>query len=265
MDRDNIEYIDPINFDVKVTNITSSSYDVVISNINCEKGLDRVQVPTWSENRGQDDLKWLTATKQSDGSYIAHINRSEYTDSGIFTSHVYVYDKTGYGKSVSAGTVKLYGYGPWYGDGTYYTTRVWTRISDYNGVTPVYSIDIMWRYRQDVGNNKTEVEAAQVRFNQHVSGWGMAGCGLYVGLGIGGNNGSASTTILGAPPNSFTLNLFKYATLSHNSGGAFTSQIQWYCYVNSADSHRPTFTGWQYFTPNVRAFDSSAIGEPSNK
>ena len=185
--------------------------------------------------------------------------------SGIFTSHVYVYDKAGKSKAINAGTVKLYGYGPWYGDGTYYTTRVWTRLSDYNGVTPVYSIDILWRYQQDAGNNRTQVEAAQVRFNQHVSGWGMAGCPLYVGLGIGGNNGTASTTISGNPPNSFTLNLFKYATITHNSSGTFTSQIQWQCYVNSADSHRPTFSSWQYFTPSVRAFDSSAIGEPTNK
>lgn len=265
VDRDNIEYKEPISFDIKVTNITSTSYDVIVSNAIAESGIKQVRVPTWSNNRGQDDISWITAEKQSDGTYKAHIDRSNFVDSGIFTSHVYVDDNSGNTVAKNAGTVKLYGYGPWYGDGTYYTTRVWTRLSDYNGVTPVYSIDILWRYQQDAGNNRTQVEAAQVRFNQHVSGWGMAGCPLYVGLGIGGNNGTASTTISGNPPNSFTLNLFKYATITHNSSGAFTSQIQWQCYVNSADSHRPTFSSWQYFTPSVRAFDSSAIGEPTNK
>ena len=33
------------------------------------KGVQTVQVPTWSDKDGQDDIRWYEATRQSNGDY----------------------------------------------------------------------------------------------------------------------------------------------------------------------------------------------------
>lgn len=77
---------------VKAANISpeTGSYEVTISDIVAPKGLDKVFVPTWSENKGQDDIIWHEAQRQSNGTYIAKIKKSQHkNDSGKYISHVY--------------------------------------------------------------------------------------------------------------------------------------------------------------------------------
>ncbi|MCQ8259932.1 GBS Bsp-like repeat-containing protein [Streptococcus suis] len=77
---------------VKATNISpeTGSYEVAISDIIAPKGLDKVFVPTWSENKGQDDIIWHEAQRQSNGTYLAKITKSQHkNDSGKYISHVY--------------------------------------------------------------------------------------------------------------------------------------------------------------------------------
>ena len=69
-------------------NKTSNGHrDVVIKNVSA--GTTKVEFAIWSNTNGQDDLKWLTATKQSDGSYKLNLNLSEFKNSGTFTVHTY--------------------------------------------------------------------------------------------------------------------------------------------------------------------------------
>ena len=150
-------------------------------------------------------------------------------------------------------------YGPWQlVSGDYHSRRVWNRYSDYSGGTVlVYSIDIKYRYCQDVVNNKTMVEVAKVVLNQHLAGWGMSGCTMHVEVGINNNNSGEMTTVIsGGPPNSITINTYKYIELNNNSDGSFPFNIGWRCWVDSSDSHRPNFTGWQSFNPNIPSIDN---------
>jgi len=48
-----------------------------------------VQVPTWSEANGQDDIVWYTASSNGDGSWSAVVEARNHRDGGSFASHVY--------------------------------------------------------------------------------------------------------------------------------------------------------------------------------
>ena len=63
---------------------------VNIDGITAPNGIQGILVPTWSDNGGQDDIVWYTATRQSDGSYRATINAKDHNgDSGNYSVHVY--------------------------------------------------------------------------------------------------------------------------------------------------------------------------------
>ena len=71
-------------------NDQTGSYEVKISNVIAPKGLNKVYVPTWTEAGGQDDIVWHEAERQSDGSYLAKITKSEHKNgTGKYISHVY--------------------------------------------------------------------------------------------------------------------------------------------------------------------------------
>ncbi|HFI0053678.1 TPA: GBS Bsp-like repeat-containing protein, partial [Streptococcus suis] len=77
---------------ITISNVDSQtgSFDVTISNITAPRGLTKVYVPTWTEAGGQDDIVWHEAERQSDGSYLAKITKSEHKNgTGKYISHVY--------------------------------------------------------------------------------------------------------------------------------------------------------------------------------
>ncbi|MBJ6745497.1 GBS Bsp-like repeat-containing protein [Streptococcus sp. 121] len=72
------------------SNISSTGFDVVVSQVNHPQGVKEVLVPTWSEKNGQDDLIWHKAVKQADGSYKVRIETKDHkNDAGSYVSHVY--------------------------------------------------------------------------------------------------------------------------------------------------------------------------------
>lgn len=96
-------------FTATIQNVSSSGYDVIIKDVaDVGSGIDRVQVPTWTESNGQDDIDgaWTTstksrATKQSDGSYKFRVNVIDHNnEKGKYNSHVYIYDKVGNQKAI---------------------------------------------------------------------------------------------------------------------------------------------------------------------
>ena len=45
-------------FTATIQNVSSSGYDVIIKDVaDVGSGIDRVQVPTWTESNGQDDIQ----------------------------------------------------------------------------------------------------------------------------------------------------------------------------------------------------------------
>ena len=72
------------------------SFDVVISDVFSPKGVQSVQVPVWSDQGGQDDLIWYSATRQSDGSYKASIKAENHKNStGTYHVHLYYIQNDG--------------------------------------------------------------------------------------------------------------------------------------------------------------------------
>lgn len=63
-------------------------YPVYVKNVMVQN-LKSITVPTWSEKNGQDDLKWYSAKKQSDGSYMATIDLRNHNTAGKYFIHVY--------------------------------------------------------------------------------------------------------------------------------------------------------------------------------
>ena len=88
----------PATAKVTVENInhTAGTYDVVISNLVTPNGVQRIVVPTWTENKGQDDITWNNAVKQADGTYRLTVKASEHKgESGVYNSHVYIVEGNG--------------------------------------------------------------------------------------------------------------------------------------------------------------------------
>ncbi|HFI0131850.1 TPA: GBS Bsp-like repeat-containing protein [Streptococcus suis] len=95
---------------ITVSNINASAgtYDVVISEVKSPVALDKVLVPTWTSNKGQDDLIWHEASRQSDGSYKYTVKKSEHkNETGSYISHVYYQGKDGKRTYIGATTATV--------------------------------------------------------------------------------------------------------------------------------------------------------------
>ncbi|WP_148881003.1 GBS Bsp-like repeat-containing protein [Streptococcus sp. Marseille-P7376] len=76
--------------DITNNNPDTGSFDVVVSEVSNPYGVKEVKLPTWSNDKGQDDLVWYTATKQADGTYRARIQARDHKYSlGDYTVHLY--------------------------------------------------------------------------------------------------------------------------------------------------------------------------------
>lgn len=56
---------------------------------NCSSSVTKVTFAVWSDDKGQDDLVWYTATKQSDGTWTATVNSKNHKSSGNYQVHCY--------------------------------------------------------------------------------------------------------------------------------------------------------------------------------
>ena len=87
---------------IQNNNKDTGTFDVVIKEVYSPKGVRTVQVPTWSEVNGQDDLTWYEATRQSDGTYKVSVKASNHKNS-TGTYHVHLYYIQGDGSQVGVG------------------------------------------------------------------------------------------------------------------------------------------------------------------
>lgn len=80
---------------------TSGRFKVVLQ-VNQPERVERVRVPIWSEKNGQDDIKWYSAVKQSDGSYTVDFDYKNHKyDLGKYFVHAYLYSTTGQTAAIS--------------------------------------------------------------------------------------------------------------------------------------------------------------------
>lgn len=83
------------------------TYDVVLTNIQAPNGVKAVTFPTWTNDKGQDDLVWHNATRQANGEWVYKVKASEHgNQKGIYITHAYI--TTNSGKQFGVGGVDLY-------------------------------------------------------------------------------------------------------------------------------------------------------------
>lgn len=82
---------------VSATNIRreNGSFQIEIRGIAAKSGISKVEVAVWSA-ANQSNLRWYTATRQSDGTYIVPVNITNHNyQYGNYTAHVYLTDGNG--------------------------------------------------------------------------------------------------------------------------------------------------------------------------
>ncbi|MGG6498372.1 UNVERIFIED_CONTAM: GBS Bsp-like repeat-containing protein, partial [Bacteroidetes bacterium 56_B9] len=71
-----------------VTKISAAQYKIEVKNV--PDYVTSLQIPVWSENKGQDDIRWYTANKVSSGNYELKIQLSNHNfDTGKYQAHLY--------------------------------------------------------------------------------------------------------------------------------------------------------------------------------
>jgi len=88
--------------------VSGSKITATVKGITAPNGITEIAIPIWSENGGQDDLKWYTATKQSDGTYKVTIDSKDHNyDGGTYNIHAYGKDTNGKMTFVGSTTVNI--------------------------------------------------------------------------------------------------------------------------------------------------------------
>lgn len=80
---------------IEVFNVSSTGYAIRVKGLRSSNGISGLQVPTWSEQSGQDDLVWYDALKWGDDWYCTINSVDHNSDSGIYQSHFYVVTSSG--------------------------------------------------------------------------------------------------------------------------------------------------------------------------
>ena len=77
-------------------NKDTGNFDVIIKDVYSPKGVRTVQVPTWSDKEGQDDLRWYEAARQANGDYKVSVKASDHKNStGKYHVHLYYIQNDG--------------------------------------------------------------------------------------------------------------------------------------------------------------------------
>lgn len=80
---------------IEIFNVSSTGYAIRVKGLRSSNGISGLQVPTWSEESGQDDLVWYDALKLG-GDWYCTINSVDHnSDSGTYQSHFYVVTSSG--------------------------------------------------------------------------------------------------------------------------------------------------------------------------
>ena len=81
---------------IQNNNKDTGTFDVIIKDVYSPKGVQIVQVPTWSDKDGQDDIRWYEATRQANGDYKVSVKASDHKNStGKYHVHLYYIQNDG--------------------------------------------------------------------------------------------------------------------------------------------------------------------------
>lgn len=121
--------------------------------------------------------------------------------------------------------------------------------------TKYYSINLNWRYRQDIAANQTQIEMISLRFNTLTSGRGIHAATIHGQFSIANNNSAEKTCSnnLPNPPGSVTLAINHTVTVTHNTDGSWPGwQVAWKLWITgSGDSIQPNVRDFNCITTNI--------------
>lgn len=79
-----------------ISNETTTGFDILITNIKDDNGIAAVKVPVWTEQGGQDDIKWYTAVTTGDGNYKVAVSFADHkNEKGLYHIHLYYQEASG--------------------------------------------------------------------------------------------------------------------------------------------------------------------------
>ncbi|HGC7395750.1 TPA: SH3 domain-containing protein [Streptococcus agalactiae] len=79
-----------------ISNETTTGFDILITNIKDDNGIAAVKVPVWTEQGGQDDIKWYTAVTTGDGNYKVAVSFADHkNEKGLYNIHLYYQEASG--------------------------------------------------------------------------------------------------------------------------------------------------------------------------
>ena len=93
---------------IQNNNKDAGTFDVIIKDVYSPKGVRSVQVPTWSDKDGQDDIRWYEATRQANGDYKVSVKASDHKNStGQYHVHLYYIQNDGSRVGVGSTTTEV--------------------------------------------------------------------------------------------------------------------------------------------------------------
>ncbi|HHY6843029.1 TPA: SH3 domain-containing protein [Streptococcus agalactiae] len=79
-----------------ISNETTTGFDILITNIKDDNCIAAVKVPVWTEQGGQDDIKWYTAVTTGDGNYKVAVSFADHkNEKGLYNIHLYYQEASG--------------------------------------------------------------------------------------------------------------------------------------------------------------------------
>lgn len=99
----------PISGELSITgNSTETTYTPKLKvDLGMYGTAKAIHFATWSSKNGQDDIRWYSATKNSDGTYTANISIANHKDAGQYNVHVYATLDNDTKKMVTASTFNV--------------------------------------------------------------------------------------------------------------------------------------------------------------
>ena len=123
------------NLIIQNNNKDTGTFDVVIKEVYSPKGVRTVQVPTWSDKDGQDDIRWYEATRQANGDYKISVKASDHKNStGKYFVHLYYIQNDGTRVGVGGTTTDL--------EFRNAKTKTQTYIKDVNSNNGTYTVAV---------------------------------------------------------------------------------------------------------------------------
>ena len=93
---------------IQNNNKDTGTFDVIIKDVYSPKGVQTVQVPSWSDKDGQDDIRWYEATRQANGDYKVSVKASDHKNStGKYHIHLYYIQNDGSRVGVGGTTTEV--------------------------------------------------------------------------------------------------------------------------------------------------------------